>query len=161
VSKAITGSLLVLTLVLILPGCGSKTPPTPAATTAAPATPAVPAHPLPATAYSAVDLSGIKRAEGGKTVAEVYADKDQLAGKTVIVRGKIVKARANVMGKNWLHLRDGTGTEQTNDLTVTTAGPLPSVGETAVVTGTVALNRNLGLGYQYDVLVEDAKVTTE
>jgi hypothetical protein len=158
VSKAIAGSVLILTIVLVLPGCGTKAPPAPPAPAA---TPAAPSHPLPAAAYAAVDLSGIKKAEGGKTVAEVYADKDQLAGKTVIVRGKVVKTNANIMGKNWLHVRDGTGADKTNDLTVTTSGPLPSAGETVVVTGTVSLHRDLGLGYQYDVLIEDAKVATQ
>jgi hypothetical protein len=65
------------------------------------------------------------------------------------------------MGKNWLHVRDGSGAEGTNDLTITTAGTLPNVGDTVVVTGNVALNKDFGMGYAYDVLVEDAQVTVE
>lgn len=157
-SKAIPGSLLVLTLLAILPGCGKV-----GSGNKPPATASQPteAHPLPSAAYTAVDLSGIKKAEGGRTVAEVFAEKEQLAGKQIVVRGKVVKTRDNIMGKNWLHVRDGTGAENTNDLTVTTADPSPMVGATVVVTGQLSRNKDLGLGYKYDVLIEDAKVTTE
>ena len=157
-SKAITGSLLILTLLVVLPGCGKES-----GAPKAPAAVAQPAesHPLPAAAYTAVDLSGIKKATGGKTVAEVFAEKDQLAGQQVVVRGKVVKTRANIMGKNWVHVRDGSGSESTNDLTVTTADTPPTVGSTVVVTGQLSRNKDLGLGYKYDVLIEDAKVQTE
>ena len=77
-------------------------------------------------------------------LAEVFAGKDQLAGKPVVVRGKVVKTNANIMGKNWLHVRDGSGAEGTNDLTVTMAGTAPNVGDTVVVKGTVALNKDFG-----------------
>ena len=94
-----------------------------------------------------VDLSGIAKAEGGKTVAEVFAEKDALAGKPVTVRGKVVKVNAGIMGKNWLHVRDGSGAEGTNDLTVTTAAELPALGATVVVIGPVTLNKDFGMGY--------------
>jgi hypothetical protein len=58
-------------------------------------------------------------------------------------------------------VRDGSGEEGTNDLTITTAGTLPNVGDTVVVTGNVTLNKDFGMGYAYDVLVEDAQVTVE
>jgi hypothetical protein len=159
VFKKIAGSLAVLALVLFLPCCGNKPPPAAAEKPSA-AQPAEP-HPQPAAAYTAVDTSGIKKAEGGKTVAEVFAEKDQLAGKQVVVRGKVVKTRDNIMGKNWVHVRDGTGAEKTNDLTITTSDPLPTVGATVVVTGQLSKDKDLGLGYKYDVLIEDAKVKTE
>jgi predicted small lipoprotein YifL len=158
VSKAIIGSLLVLTLLALLAGCGKQ-----GSVSKAPAGSAQPteSHPLPAAAYTAVDLSGIKKAEGGMTVAELFADKEQLAGKQVVVRGKVVKTSANIMGKNWVHVRDGTGAEKTNDLTVTTSDPPPTIGTTVVVTGQLSRNKDLGLGYRYDVLIEDAKLKTE
>jgi hypothetical protein len=152
VSKKLTGSLLVVTL-LLLSGCDKKA--------AAPAPEPAAPHPQPTVAYTAVDTTGLNKAEGGKSVAELFAEKDQLAGKTVSVRGKVVKVLANTMDRNWVHLRDGTGADKTNDLTVTTKDPLPGVGATVLVTGTLAKDKNLGLGYQYSVLLEDAKVTTE
>ena len=64
------------------------------------------------------------------------------------------------MGKNWIHLQDGTGAAGTNDLTVTTAGTA-SVGNTVVVRGNLTTNKDFGFGYKYDVMVEDAAVTVE
>ena len=164
--NATHASLLALTVVAILAGCGKKEA-APAETTAAPAAaaaseaPKMPTnHPM-AEPGEEVDLSGIAKAEGGKTVAEVFAEKDALGGKPVTVRGKVVKVNAGIMGKNWLHVRDGSGADGTNDLTVTTAGELPALGATVVVTGPVALNKDFGMGYTYDVIVEDAEVKVE
>lgn len=107
-----------------------------------------------------LDFSGIKKAEGGKTVAEIYAGKAELSGKPVKVRGKVVKYNANIMGKNWLHIQDGTGSAGGNDLTVTTASET-KVGDTILVTGTLAADRDFGSGYKYSLIIEDAKVTVE
>jgi len=164
VSKATHGSVLALTFLAFLPGCSKDDAGTAAQApgTPPPAATAQPAPPHPAPSSSAaVDLSGITKAEGGKTVAEIFAGKDQLGGQKVTFRGKVVKTNANIMGKNWLHVRDGSGAQDSNDLTVTTTGELPKVGDTVIVTGQVSLNKDLGMGYQYDVLVEDAAVTVE
>lgn len=111
-----------------------------------------PAGTLPA---KEVDLSGIKAPEGGKTIAEIWADRLALAGKTVTVRAKVVKATPAIMGRNWLHLRDGTGREGANDLTVTLSD-LPSVGDTVTVTGVLETNVDFGSGYRYDVIIQNA-----
>ena len=165
-SKVIIGCLLALSAAVFISGCG-KEPPAPEATpTAAPeappaAMPAPPPHPVPTAPVDNVDLSGIERAEGGKTIAEVFAEKDQLAGETIVFRGKVVKTNAGIMGKNWLHIRDGSGADGTNDLTVTTIEVLPNVGDTVIVSGPVVLNKDFGMGYQYDIIIEDADVTVE
>lgn len=161
--KATVGSLLALSIASSVAGCG-KEPTAPAATApAAPAAgmPSAEPHPMPSAATSEVDLAGIARAEGGKTVAEIFAEKDQLSGQTVVLRGKVVKTNPNIMGKNWLHVRDGSGAEGSNDLTVTTSDAAPNVGETVVVTGSVVLNKDFGMGYAYDVIIEDAQVAVE
>jgi hypothetical protein len=109
-----------------------------------------------------VDLTGIKKAEGGRTVQEIVAGSAKLAGQPVKVRGKIVRYNAMVMGKNWLHLQDGSGTagRKDNDLTVTTDMPA-KLGDTVPVTGNVATDRDFGAGYRYSVILEDAKITIE
>ena len=106
------------------------------------------------------DFSKIVKPKDGKTVQEVYQEKAKLNGKRVTLRGKVVKYSAAIMGKNWLHLRDGTGKEPTNDLTVTTQAKA-KVGDTILVEGTVALDKDLGAGYKYDVIIEEAKVKIE
>ncbi|MCG6916345.1 MAG: hypothetical protein LJE89_02240 [Deltaproteobacteria bacterium] len=107
-----------------------------------------------------IDVGKVQRAEDGKTVAEIFAGKEDLAGKQVLVRGKVVKFLPQIMGKNWLHLQDGSGSEGTNDLTVTTTG-LAEVGDLVLVNGTVSVNRDFGYGYSYEVLLEDAEITVE
>jgi len=168
VSKATIATVLALGAAVSLSGCDSKKPQdtaasvatAPAPTAAAPAT--VPEnHPM-ARPGAEIDLAGIARAEGGRTVAEVYAEKDALQNQKVVVRGKVVKVNAGVMNMDWLHVRDGSGAEGTNDLTVTTTTtPAPKIGDTVLVTGTVTLNKDFGMGYQYPVLVENAAVTVE
>ena len=94
-----------------------------------------------------------------KTVAEINQQSAALNGKPVLLRGKIVKYNAGIMGKNWLHLRDGSGSEAkgSNDILVTSA-QAAKVGDLVTVQGTVRTNKDFGAGYVYQVLVEDAKL---
>lgn len=102
----------------------------------------------------------VEKAEGGVTVAEVYADKAALAGKTVKVRGVVVKFTRAVMNTNWLHLQDGTCAGQSCDLTVTTNASV-AVGDLITIEGTLAVDKDFGAGYKYEVIVQGATVTTE
>lgn len=112
-------------------------------------------HAAPAKAIS-LDQP-IKRAEGGQTIAEIIARKQELAGKTVKVRGKVTKFTANVMNKNWIHLVDGSSE---HDLTVITSDNA-EVDQTIVIEGSVVLDKDFGYGYFYELLVDNAKVTVE
>jgi hypothetical protein len=107
-----------------------------------------------------VDFSGITAAEGGQTVADLFAKKAELAGKPVKVRGKVVKFSPEIMGKNWIHLQDGTGEAGSNDLTATTSGTA-KMGDTVTISGVLVLDKDFGYGYAYDVIIEDAEVTVE
>ena len=122
--------------------------------------PTIDTHGSAAPAVPKFDYSKIVKPKGGKTVQEVYQEKDKLKGKRVTLRGKVVKYNEAIMGKNWLHLRDGTGKDPTDDLTVTTQAKA-KVGDTVLVEGTVTLDKDLGAGYKYDVIIEDAKVKIE
>ena len=93
-------------------------------------------------------------------MAEIYAGKKNLAGKTVILRGKVVKFNADIMGKNWVHVQDGTGTEDSHDLTVTTLGTA-KVGDRVLVEGLVSLDKDFGYGYKYPVLIDNATLKAE
>jgi hypothetical protein len=121
------------------------------------------AHPIPghgASGAAAVDLSNIKKAEGGETVAELFSKKAALAGKEVAVRGRVVKYTPAVMGKNWMHVQDGSGSAGSNDLTVSTSATA-AVGNTVLVRGKLTTDKDFGFGYKYDVLIEDATVAVE
>jgi len=99
----------------------------------------------------------IEPAAGGKTVADIFASKDKLAGKPVVVSGKVVKVNNGILGRNWVHLQDGTGAAGSNDLMVTTSATVAK-GDVVVMRGTLATNKDFGAGYSYAVLVEDAAV---
>ena len=109
---------------------------------------------------SDIDLSGIKRAENGITVADLYAGKGALKGSRVTVRGKVVKYNSGIMGRNWLHIQDGSGGDGTNDITVTTDG-VAQVGQTVLVTGKLNADVDFGAGYSYEVIIEEASVVVE
>ncbi len=94
---------------------------------------------------------------GGLTVAEIFAQKQQLSGKTVLVRGLVVKVVSHIMGRNFLHLRDGSGSEGSNDLVITTQDEIKAQ-STLTFRGTVVTDKDFGSGYQYEVLVEEAHV---
>lgn len=113
-----------------------------------------------AKAAKTMDYSGLSKPEGGHTVAEIFAGKKELTGKEVTFRGKVVRFNPQIMGVNWLHVRDGTGAEGSNDLTVTTAD-LAAQGDTVLVKGTLAADRDFGHGYKYSLIVEGARVTLE
>lgn len=122
-----------------------------------------PASQTPATPGALGALQGTSTANSGtmktgKTVAEIYAGKDSLAGTVVNVRGKVVKFSSQIMGKNWAHVQDGTGSAGTNDLTVTTQDAA-KVGDTVLVSGTITLNKDFGAGYFYALIIEEAKLT--
>lgn len=109
----------------------------------------------PASAARAVE--GIDKVEGGNTIAEVYTDKQKFEGKTIRVRGQVTKFTADVMGKNWLHMRDSSTSE---DLTVTTDSTV-AIDDIVVIEGKLALDKDFGYGYVYPLIVQDAGVTTE
>lgn len=112
-------------------------------------------------AAKAVDVGNVKvpKATGpdAQTVAEIVAKGNELKNKPVAVRGKVVKYTPDVMGKNWVHLRDGSGTasDGTNDVLVTTKDET-RIGDVVLARGTVRTDVNLGAGYSYKVLVEEA-----
>jgi len=69
---------------------------------------------------------------------------------------------SGVLGKTFLHLRDGSGDEASSnhDITVTTGDDV-KVGATIMVEGAVVTDKDLGAGYRYDVMIEDARVITD
>ncbi len=92
------------------------------------------------------------------TIEQVYAQKAKLVGKQVQVKGKVVKVNEGIMGKNFLHITDGTGKEGSNDLTITTDDHA-ALGDNISLTGEVVVDRDFGAGYIYPLLIEKAHVS--
>ncbi len=104
-----------------------------------------------------VSLQGMAGA-ANKSVEAVHKERAQLAGKQVTVTGKVVKVNNGIMRRNFLHLRDGSGSEGTNNLVVTSA-QTAKVGQKVTITGTVVLDTDFGMGYKYPLMVEKSSVT--
>jgi len=95
-----------------------------------------------------------------KTIAALYQDKVALNGQTIVAEGKVVKVNHDIMGKNWIHIKDGSGEAPANDLVVTTKQNA-DVGDQVTISGKVSINRDFGSGYSYSLLIEDATVVTK
>ena len=104
----------------------------------------------------------VEKASGpdGHAVAEIFEKSATIDKKNIVVKGQVVKVSKNIMGKNWLHIQDGTGdpNKNTHDLVVTTMDTAEK-GDIVTVEGPAAANKDFGSGYKYDVIIEEAKVS--
>jgi hypothetical protein len=98
--------------------------------------------------------------ENSYTVEEIFAKAQELNGKTVTVHGKVMKVSPRIMGRNWIHLQDGTGNpdNKTHDLVVTTSQDPDADWDIITVEGVLAANKDFGSGYTYDAIIEDANI---
>lgn len=110
---------------------------------------------------AAAPVAKIAKAKGAdaRTVAEVIDQRAALKGKSVTIRGQVVKVNNGILGKNWVHLQDGSGSADkgTHDIIVTTKDTV-AMNDVVTASGTVRTDVNVGSGYAYPVMVEDAKV---
>jgi hypothetical protein len=106
--------------------------------------------------------TAVAQLEPGQDIAWLYANKDSLNGQPIRLRGKVVKYNDGILGQNFIHIQDGSGSAASgnNDLTITTQNET-AVGEIIVVSGTVVLDKDFGAGYSFPVLVEDATISKE
>jgi hypothetical protein len=111
------------------------------------------------TAGAPAPIAKVPKATGpdARTIAEVFKGKGTLKDKTVTVRGQVVKVSLGILGKNWLHVQDGSGSaaDGTNDIVVTTKGEA-AIGDIVTAKGKVRTDVDVGSGYKYAVLIEDA-----
>ena len=106
----------------------------------------------PASANQEIKLD---KKEGELTIAELFENKEAYAGKNIKIKGVLIKINKNIMGRNWLHIQDGTSYSGNYDLTVTSQD-VATVGETITLEGVVVLNKDFGAGYAYDMIIEEA-----
>ena len=98
-------------------------------------------------------------AKNAVTIQEAFEKADELQKKKVQIHAKVVKINANIMGRNWIHIQDGTGSSMkgSHDLVVT-SGDSAAVGDIILIEGIVTTNRDFGHGYTYRVLIEEAAI---
>ncbi len=100
----------------------------------------------------------LEKKAGEITVGEIFSKRNEFSGKEVEIRGIVVKVNREVMGKNWIHIQDGTNDGEGNfDLTVTSAD-LADAGDEITLKGKIILNKDFGYGYSYEVIMEDALI---
>ncbi len=97
----------------------------------------------------------IEPIKDGITIAKLYADKKSYAGKVVKIKGQVVKFTPSVLNKNWFHIQDGTEYNGVFDLTASSDIEV-KVGDIITIEGKIVLDKNIGAGYVYEVLMEDA-----
>lgn len=107
---------------------------------------------------SLTSFNAIAAEAGMKTVAALHQNKASLAGQTIKAQGKVVKVNNNIMGRNFVHVQDGTGDANSNDLLVTSK-QTANVGDQVTISGVVTVNRDFGSGYSYPLLIEEASIT--
>jgi len=103
-------------------------------------------------------VEGIKveTASGAIKLSDLFTNKASYAGKKVKITGQVIKFSPEIMNKNWVHLQDGTESNGSFDLTVTTMETV-AVGAVVTFEGVLILDKDFGYGYKYDVLLEEAK----
>ncbi len=111
-------------------------------------------------AMEPVEVISVPKAAGGYSVEELFTKKGELNGKQVKLQAKVVKVSKNIMGKDWIHLQDGSGVAgETNDLTVTALNSTVEVGDIVTAQGTLKSDVDLGYGYFFPVVLEESTFT--
>ncbi len=93
--------------------------------------------------------------KGSVKIKDIIANSEKYEGKVIQVSGKVVKLNANIMGRNWMHLQDGS--KDGYDFVVTSNQMIPE-GGVVTLAGVITLKKDFGAGYFYDLLMEDATI---
>ncbi len=99
----------------------------------------------------------ISQPEGAVSIGELYEKRETYSGKLVKVRGQVTKVNTSIMGKNWIHIQDGTSSGESFDLTLTT-DQQPKEGDIITYSGIINLDKDFGMGYFFAVILEEAKL---
>ena len=62
------------------------------------------------------------------------------------------------MERNWIHIQDGSEFDGKYDLTITSQESF-EVGQVLTLEGVLAINKDFGYGYSYEILLEEATAT--
>ena len=113
-------------------------------------------QPVQIETHSSARSSGLPtKISGSISIAELIKNPSQFEGQIVKLSGKCVKVNPNIMNRNWIHLKDGTADQF--DLVITTRD-LVNEGDALHVKARVALNKDFGAGYTYDLILEEGEL---
>ncbi len=118
-----------------------------------------PAHPsstVLATAPKEKPQKKIAQVADSYSIEEIFAQKSALKDQQIKVRGEVMKVSKNVMGRTWVHIQDGTGSEGRDKIIFRSADDSAEVGSIVTAQGRLELDREFGYGYAYELLVEDS-----
>lgn len=92
------------------------------------------------------------------TIEEVHVFAKELENQTISIKATVIKVSSQIMKRDWVHLKDNTGDEETNtnDLVVTAEHASVKVGDIVTATGKISINKDFGYGYFYPVIIEEA-----
>lgn len=93
--------------------------------------------------------------KGSVKIADLVANPEKYSGKSIQISGQCTKVNPNIMGRHWMHLKDGS--QDDYDLVITSNVLIPE-GHTVTMVGKVALNKDFGSGYKYAIILEDGVV---
>lgn len=106
---------------------------------------------------STENMVKIEKPKNGTSLSELFSAKKSFSGKSIIVKGQVVKVNNGIMDKNWVHIVDGTEFDGKNDLGITTLDSV-NIGDIVTFKGKISLDKDFGHGYVYPILLEDAKL---
>jgi len=104
---------------------------------------------------ASIETTPIQQVEGSIKISELVNNKAKYKGKEVQITGKCTKLNPNIMGRNWIHLKDGSMDEF--DLVITSDQPVPE-GHVVTMKGIVILDKDFGAGYKYDLIIEMGEI---
>jgi hypothetical protein len=93
--------------------------------------------------------------EGSIKISDIIDNPAKYDGKEVQLSGTCTKLNPNIMGRNWIHLKDGSKDDY--DLVITSDVAVPE-GHVVTMMGTVELDKDFGAGYMYDIIIENGKI---
>ncbi len=92
---------------------------------------------------------------GNVRIADLVNDPGKYEGNEVVIKGECIKVNANILDRNWLHMKDGSKDDY--DLIVTSEEKVQK-GAQISLRGIVRLNKDFGSGYSYPILIENGRL---
>ncbi len=93
--------------------------------------------------------------KGSMRIKDVVEKANSLNGTSVQVTGTCTKINPNIMGRNWIHLKDGSLDDY--DFVLTSDQAIPE-GHEVTMKGVLKTNQDFGAGYHYDIIIEHASL---